>query len=607
MVLGVAGCTTTVDETAATSQEASAGGALIRMQMASTVGVLLDEIPAGPLRDAAAAEAIGRGATWWKQRAAQQTDLTAFRLNWRQQWYSSDWSGNKHGRGPLPLPPRETWTITLAGAPHRVVDSLHDLVVVDYTFSTHLLSDASSPELSEPALATIGGTWSEAFSLPTDPELLFERTGYACMDEDEYPPGAVFEEAVRYFYDDTCGQESLSAQACHYTEFPQHSCVAALKYNTGRVDTAMTFERVTYSTAIADSVRVGAVTEPVGADLAVVPSFLVDEHAVFYRYFPEGSCEAEEGSIAGLGWRRLLAFSATVRNDGSRDIALGDTTDPANPWLLANNLEYSACHGHYHFSQYGDFTYGNAPGRKQAFCLEDTGRFHNNEQTSLIAKHLECENMGITPGWGDEYQWGISGQWIDVTGMTTRNAQALTFAFNPNGFLCEGVPVLDAQGQPIFEPTSFTTSTGATMYRQVCNYAASYTANNVGSTSFALGSGSFVNQPCARGQIGPRRDCGFTLPTAAKTCTPGSTVTLQCTTSGAASVLRVCEKSAALGGIPCAYREAAANALVLPGATTTVSFSCPAVRDAAGAGGFTTMQAAVLPSQGSGAVSCTGG
>lgn len=610
LTLLVVGCAAGVEEDiGSVSAEARAPdpGALIRMQMTSTVGVLLDEIPAGALREAAAAEALSRGAAFWQARAKQQTALTGFRLNWREQWYSADWSSNPNGRGPLPLPPEEIWTITLHSSPRRVVDRLHDMVVVDYTFSTYLLSDRFSPEQVEPALAEIGGTFAEYFSLPTDPELLFQRTGYACMDEDEYPPGSVFEEAVRYFYDDTCGQESPSAQICHYTEFPQHSCVHALKYNTGIVATSMNFQRVAYSATIANSVRVGAQTDSTGSDIEVVPEWMENENAVFYRWFDAGSCEEQEGSVNGLGWRRLLAFSATVKNVGVRDISLGNTTDPANPWNVANNLEYSACHDHYHFSQYGDFFYGTAPGTKQAFCLEDTGRFHNNEQTTLRAKHLVCENMGITPGWGDEYQWGISGQWVDITGMDTRRAANLRFDFNPNGFICEGVPVLDARGNPVFEPTSFTNDEGEIMYRQVCNYSPNYGANNSGSVSVAVGSGSFVNKACARDQIGPRRDCGFTLPSTPRSCTPGATVTLQCSSRGAAQVLRVCEKSAVLGGIPCAYRESEANTIVGSGGTTTVSFTCPEVRDAPGTGGYTMMQAPVLPSSGSATITCTGG
>ena len=50
-------------------------GSLISMSMDSQVGVLLDEIPAGILRDAAAANALAQGADFWTARAARQTKL----------------------------------------------------------------------------------------------------------------------------------------------------------------------------------------------------------------------------------------------------------------------------------------------------------------------------------------------------------------------------------------------------------------------------------------------------------------------------------------------------------------------------------------------------
>ena len=50
-------------------------GSLISMSMDSQVGVLLDEIPAGTLRDAAAANALAQGPDFWTARAARQTKL----------------------------------------------------------------------------------------------------------------------------------------------------------------------------------------------------------------------------------------------------------------------------------------------------------------------------------------------------------------------------------------------------------------------------------------------------------------------------------------------------------------------------------------------------
>jgi hypothetical protein len=69
-------------------------------------------------------------------------------------------------------------------------------------------------------LSTIGGTWDEPFDLPADPELVMQRTGYACLDEFGFPPNSAFEESVYYFYDQTCQVETPATSACHVTQFP---------------------------------------------------------------------------------------------------------------------------------------------------------------------------------------------------------------------------------------------------------------------------------------------------------------------------------------------------------------------------------------------------
>jgi hypothetical protein len=48
--------------------------------------------------------------------------------------------------------------------------------------------------------------------------------------------------------------------------------------------------------------------------------------------------------------------------------------------------------------------------------FEDTNRYHNDETTPLKNVHPTCDMQGISPGWGDEYNWGIPGQWIRVPG-----------------------------------------------------------------------------------------------------------------------------------------------------------------------------------------------
>lgn len=575
-------------------------GALVKLEMRSRVGVLLDEIPAS-LRDQAAGDALDEPSSFWIERAARQVRLANYRLVFRGDFYSDP-------KGPLPLPDRSVWDIKLKGSPQRKKIGGHDLVLVDYTFSTHLLTDADSPGAVEPALATTGGIWDEDLIFPADPELILERTGYACMDEAEYPIPSVFEENTFYFYDQTCDVEAPGAEACHLSHMPAESCATALQAHVGAVPAKIRFKRVKYKKKIADKVRVGVITNPDGADLAVVQSDMVEQRSLLYRFFEPGACELEEGVIGSLGWRRILTFSATVRNDGTGPIHIGDLTDPSNPWLSSHGFEFSACHNHYHFSHYGVFGYGGAPGAKRAFCLEETNRYHNDEHTPLTAPHQSCSYQGVQAGWGDEYQFGLPGQWVDVTGVDMSTPHDLVFNSNPDRFLCEGAPVLDADGNPIFDPSEFTTANGDVVGRIRCDMPAAWHANNVGTVSVSAAPGqSFVTSPCTRGQIGPLRDCGFAKHGSLRSCTPGQLVHLTCSAESP-QVLRICERSQQLGvGVACALADSLANQVVTP-AGKTVTFTCPAVRDAASAwtGGYSVYQSAVIDSESGDSITCTG-
>ena len=583
------------------SELSSAPGALIRMHMDSTVGVLLDEIPAGPQRNSAATWALSRSHSFWEERAARQTRLTYYRLMYRG--YFTD-----EPKGPLPLPAsRDLWDIELVGAPHRVKRKGHDAIVVDYVFRSYIVTDRDSPALVEPALAQVGGKWDEHFHLPLDPELLFERTGYACMDEAEYPPRSVFEENTHYFYDDTCEVEWPEMSACHVTAFPEESCVDALAAHTGLEKVKMRFKRVAYNPWLAGAYRTGTVTNPTGADLAVIRGDVEEENRIIYRYFEPGSCEEQEGVITQPGWRRLLTFSASIQNDGTGPVHVGSLLDPDGPWLASHVYEFSACHGHYHFSHYGDFGYSDAPGAKRAFCLQDTNRYHNDELTPLTPDHQSCVYQGVSPGWGDEYQFGIPGQWVDITDVNASVPHDLTFDLNPQHFLCEGTPELDAAGDPIFDPTGFTDAAGNTVSRLRCDLAPGWQDNNHAAVPVTSAVGSFVTEPCTRGQIGPLRSCGFDPEPSLHTCIPGAPVSLQCSTSGSPQVLRACERSEALGtGVACTVADSLANTVV-KGNGVNVTFPCPAVRDAAATatGGYSLYGAPLLPWQPTSPITCT--
>src|SRR5207237_9727274 len=95
-----------------------------------------------------------------------------------------------------------------------------------YQMSSVLLTDFASPGSSEPNLTKIGGVWDEPFVLPVDPEMLLQRTGFTCMDEEDFPFPSVDSEETDSFYDQDCDIEPTltSVGQCHETRFVSQSC-----------------------------------------------------------------------------------------------------------------------------------------------------------------------------------------------------------------------------------------------------------------------------------------------------------------------------------------------------------------------------------------------
>src|SRR5262245_48768559 len=250
-------------------------GSLVRTTVQSEVGVVLDELPPS-MRARVTADLLQKPDAFWKARARTQLRLTTYRLVFRSAFYAKD-------RQALPLPPEDVWEITLDGKPQRHNVNGHDVVGVDYRFSSVLLSDAASPGESEPRLATVGGKWSEPFVFPVDPELVMQRTGYSCMDEAEFPFNSVDSEEVDSFYDQTAVVEkSLGPHQYHNTLQPTQSCVQALGDHVGKVTTAVVYERLAWDPVLADHYRFGEVTgdEP---DLEIyLPDFVPSRTS--YRY-----------------------------------------------------------------------------------------------------------------------------------------------------------------------------------------------------------------------------------------------------------------------------------------------------------------------------------
>lgn len=593
-------------------------GALIDVTMTSQVGVLLDEIPMS-IRDRVAEALVAEPTSFWTTRATNQAKLTTYRLVFRQGYYT-DANGNPT-RGALPIPLPSAWNITLSGTPQRTMVMGHDMVTVGYSLATTILTTYGSPAQVEPDLAKTGGTWDEPFVFPVDPELVFQRTGFACMDEEEFPPNSVDSEEVDSFYDQTCGVEATQTHTgCHYSALPQLSCLDALE-TIGRVSTNLHFERKPWDASVADRVRSGAVTTDAGANLTPYSDeFHINR--VSYRYIDPSSCTLVEKCVGATGWRRLLQFATADTNTGNLTLDIGavdyfGVDDAGTPLSQHGDFEWSACHGHFHFMHYGTFSYGDAGEEttKRGFCLQATKRTSNNELSPLTNVYWDCRYQGIEIGWADEYKAGLECQWIDVTGESTSQApvtKPLSFLSNPDGFLCEGKPILDQQGNQVWLPTSFTTADGRPVEKPACDYAPGWASDNSESYMVTVptdGDG-YVTAPCTRGQLGPLRNCALTKPIDTLSCTPGAQVTLSCTVPAGAQpqVLRVCETSAVLKtSIPCVQAQELAHGTVDVGAApSTVTFTCPPARDPSEpGGGYALYTGAAFPEDPAVQVSCT--
>ncbi|MEY2935083.1 MAG: hypothetical protein RL033_5832 [Pseudomonadota bacterium] len=577
--------------------EKSEGG-LISTTMDGRVGYLLDELPEN-VRQRVAAQLIAQPEAIWQERARAQVRLMGYRLVFRNFFYDEE-----EAKGQLPLPPEEKWQISLLGAPERTTVDGHDLVLIDYRLQSTLLSDADSPAAADNAFAAIGGTWEESFVLPLDPELLLQRTGYACMDESEFPPNSVDGENVATFYDQEC---EAGENECHITETPEEDCTAALQRSVGSLSVDLHFERLPWDEALADRVRVGAIA-PAGADLQVIGDGL-DNNRIIYRYIGADSCAMAENCVSGLGWRRLLQFDASVKNVGADALHIGDVNyylEDKDTLLSTHNMfVYSECHEHYHFAHYGSFelsTDSQRLGNKQAFCLQSTNRYGNNETAPLTHDYSSCDYQGIQAGWGDDYGAGVECQWIDVTGMADGGpvTARLDFKSNPDRFLCEGTPTLDDAGEPVFEDSGFVTGTNQRVDRPSCEFSRGWDSNNDESRSVPMPeTGGFVTEACTRGQLGPLRDCGFSAGVESLrevACPVGSSIQLRCSVPDGTppAVVRVCEYSERLGtGVSCVYRDALANQ-VLEGGDVLVDVACPEARDSVEVGGRVALYSAPL-------------
>lgn len=230
--------------------------------------------------------------------------------------------------------------------------------------------------------------------------------------------------------------------------------------------------------------------------------------------FPEDSCVVQEGCVGGTGWRRLLKFATTTPNDGTSDLHFGRPR-------RSDEFEWSACHEHYHFNGYAEYTLvdgeGNvvAAGHKQAFCLEDFEPW----SLGVGSGSYTCENQGITRGWADTYDSYLDCQWIDITDVPPGDYQ-----IRVELDLLDRIPELDetdnVQVVPVHIPSREEHGP--------------------------------VTDPCETYGYGEYRDCDWNLK-ATYECDPGTPITYACgdtcasVTCSGDPMMRLCDGASAEG------------------------------------------------------------
>ena len=586
-------------------------GALISVHFTSEIGFLLDELPDFAL--VKARNYILRSVTEddWRKRVVTQIKMSLTRQVFRQ----VNGIGNEK---QLTIPPEELWKISFTDKPKYKKIQNHKYISRSYTFYSVLVAPSKSVYQSEPKLVPIGGTFCETYHLPVDPNDIFQRTGYACMNEASFSFETVYSANAHYFFDSGCGPEEYtpvenrtfeqSLNNCHWSTNVTISCVEALEKFVGYIDATYIWTRLHWNEAEARKWRFGKMTAET-ADLSTMKGSLENSINYHYRYFDDNSCAIREagvgtqrGCISGPGWRQLLKFTSSSINVGKTDVFLGDINSEEQ--IKANFFVYSDCHHHFHFQHYGKFMFGNEVGRKVGFCLQTTWRYFNNEWTSLNTPYETCLNQGISPGWGDDYIQGIDCQWIDVTGFSPQ-VYNLTEEVNSDKYMCEGViNTYPNNSRILIDSGSINLDNNKTEYMFSCNFTNNFFENNVGyyPVNFHGQSDANMALPCNLGpELTPVKDCGFDLIHDNLICTPdiNKTIVLQKQVYQENLIIRVCESSIVLGhSVYCEYEKALANVLFTSGKLLKISFKCPGKRDAIEIGGrFSIFVSSLIPDQ----------
>lgn len=230
--------------------------ALIETSFSSQVGYLLDEIPPHALREAKKYIKKEVSDNQWLVRAKLQILSTEYRQVFRTYYFAPLLQ--------LTLPPEQVWNITFTSKPKEVTVQNHAYIVRDYSFYSVLIGTANSINKSEPLLDRVDGLYTDTFVVPVDPEHVFQRTGYACADESSFSLDTVTSENFLTYFDQECGVEpyipienrTLATNLnCHWTKFPNVTCLQALEQKVGSKSVVITWKRIAWDESVAKQFR----------------------------------------------------------------------------------------------------------------------------------------------------------------------------------------------------------------------------------------------------------------------------------------------------------------------------------------------------------------
>jgi hypothetical protein len=186
----------------------------------------------------------------------------------------------------------------------------------------------------------------------------------------------------------------------------------------------------------------------------------------------------------------LLRFSNTVRNAGEGRLEIQGNPKPrkrdqntlrqiyqnlydapiggtqVSHKQVASDAIYHSGHQHFHFANFAEYdllvksstgyALAQKKGNKTSFCIMDTSRF----QGTYSSQYRTCggELQGLTPGWGDTYDYTLADQWVVLGTQPLANGEyGLQSIADPKGLLNEGGGTRESNNTAV---TYFTVSGG---------------------------------------------------------------------------------------------------------------------------------------------------